>query len=378
MPAVCIVGGGYAGVRAARELAVRLDRTWSITLIDRGECHQLITRLPEVVAEKIQAHDACVPFARILQRRIHHLRAEVLAVDLPARRVETSEGSIDPDILVIALGTAPDFLGIPGAETHCLTVKSVRDAVRLRDTLQALRQSRTVTRVVIIGAGYTGTEVAGELSAPEYRVSEAGDLGWVDVRIVAEDSRLLPQASPQISASVQHILQRRNVPLHMGESVQSVDETGLQTESGERYGADLVVWAGQTRVAIAVHGGAGSDIPAAKFSVDPYLRVGSHDAIFACGDASLAYDYAHGRVSASSAQLALQQGDIVAQNIDSTVRGKPLREYRPRVLGEALSLGGSDAVAEVGGVLLSGRAAATVKRAALLRYLAGLSLPALA
>jgi NADH:ubiquinone reductase (H+-translocating) len=124
-----------------------------------------------------------------------------------------------------------------------------------------------------------------------------------------------------------------------------------------------------------VHGPARQLVSAGKIAVDPYLSVEGQERIFACGDASSAYDYAKGQVSASSAQLALQEGDVVARNIDAMVRGRPLREYRPRVIGEALSLGGDDAVAEVGGLLLFGRAAAVVKRAALLRYLAGLSFP---
>jgi NADH dehydrogenase FAD-containing subunit len=136
-----------------------------------------------------------------------------------------------------------------------------------------------------------------------------------------------------------------------------------------------VVWAGQTRLGIDVHGLSRQLVSEANIGVDAYLRVDGLDRIFACGDASSAYDYAKGQVSASSAQLALQEGDVVARNIDAMVRGRPLREYRPRVIGEALSLGGDDAVAEVGGLLLFGRAAAVVKRAALLRYLAGLSFP---
>lgn len=377
MPAVCILGGGYAGVRVARELAGRLDSAWTITLVDRGQCHQLITRLPEVVAGKIEGAEACLPFSRVLPRRVQFRLADVLGVDLKGCRVDTSEGTIRPDFLVIALGTAPNFLGIPGAESHCVTVKSVQDATRLRDSLVDLRSRLAAVRVVIVGAGYTGTEVAGELSADEYRGSPAGGSSWVDVRIVADDARLLPQASRRVSAAVERILRNRHVPLHLGQSVQSVDAAGLQTASGTRFEADLVVWAGQTRVAVSVQGSTRQSLPVGNIPVDPYLRADGLDTIFACGDASLAFDFAHDRVSASSAQLALQQGDVVARNIDATVRGRLLQEYRPHVIGEALSLGGDDAVAEVGGLLLSGRAAVAVKRAALLRYLAGLSFPAI-
>jgi NADH:ubiquinone reductase (H+-translocating) len=375
MPAVCVLGGGYAGLRVARELPGRLDHSWSITLVDRGECHQLITRLPEVVATKIPARDACIPFKDLLNRRVQHLRADIQAVDLATRRVHTSAGPLQPDVLVIAVGTTPDFLNIPGAATHSATLKSVQDAVRIRDKIAELRSGQPLVRVVIMGAGYTGTEVAGELSAPDYARRTGTGLGAVEVCIVSEDARLLPQASSRLSAAVERILRTRHIPLYLGQSVRRVDATGLETEGRDVFPADLLVWAGQTHVSFQVLGSAGSDAAGGKLRVDPYLQVGNDGSIFACGDVASVFDYARGSIAASSAQLALQEGQTVARNIGARADGRALEEYRPRSLGEALGLGGKDAAAEVGGLIVSGRAAAAIKRAALVRYLTSLSVP---
>jgi NADH dehydrogenase len=369
MPAVCILGGGYAGLRVARELPGRLDESWSITLVDRGDCHQIITRLPEVVAGGIPARNACIPFKKVLSRRVRHLRAEVQTIDIEARQVETSAGPLRPDVLVIAVGTTPDLFDIPGAAAHTTTLKSVSDAVRIHDTIEGLRSRQRVVHVVIVGAGYTGTEVAGELSAPDNDKWVGAARGTVHVRIVSEDAHLLPQASPRLSGSVERILLGRGIPLHLGQSVRRVDAAGLQTGSGEAFPADLVVWAGQTHVAFDALHPAGYEEPAGKLRTDPYLQVGNDGSIFACGDVASVFDYAKATVAASSAQLAVQEGQTVARNIGARAHEKALEEYRPRVVGEALGLGGKDAVAEVGGIILSGRAAAVVKRAALVRYL---------
>jgi NADH:ubiquinone reductase (H+-translocating) len=254
----------------------------------------------------------------------------------------------------------------------------VSDAIRIRDRIADLRSQQAVVRVVIIGAGYTGTEVAGELSALGSDRQGSKARARVDVRIVAEDVRLLPQASTQLSAGVERVLHRRNVPIHLGQPVKRVESHGLETTRGVWFSADLVVWAGQTRVASDVIHSFGRDMPAGKLRVDPYLQVSNSESTFACGDAALVYDYIRGSVAPSSAQLAIQEGETVARNIAARAEGRPLAEYRPRVLGEALSFGGGDAVAEVGGLLVSGRAAAAVKRAALVRYLAGLSAPSTA
>jgi NADH dehydrogenase len=234
-----------------------------------------------------------------------------------------------------------------------------------------------VVRIVIVGAGYTGTELAGELSAPDLDRGGFFHQGGLHVRIVSEDARLLPQASPRLSASVERVLRERNVPLHLGQSVRRVDETGIETDTGEMFPADLVVWAGQTYVSSRIGGPPGVEAPAGKLRTDPYLQVGNGEGVFGCGDVAWVFDYAKGTVAPSSAQLAVQEGDTVAGNIGAHARGGTLEEYRARVLGEALSLGGKDAVAEIGGVIITGRAAATIKRAALVRYLAGLSIPGL-
>lgn len=375
MPAVCILGGGYAGLRVARDLGRFLDRRWSVTLVDRGEYHQLITRLPEVVAGTIPAAEACIAFTRVLNSRVQHLRAEVQSVDLRTRQVETSATVLRPEVLVVAVGTTPDFLGIQGAAEYTTTLKSVTDAVHLRDTIARLRSRQPVVRVVIVGAGYTGTEVAGELSALGMERDGSEAQGKIDVSVVAEDVRLLPQASVRVSAAVEGVLRGRRVPLNLGQRVLQVDAHAVRTHSGEEFAADLVVWAGQTHVPCDVIQPTAQDTANGKLRVDPYLLLGEDGKAFACGDVASIFDYAKGKVAASSAQLALQEGETVARNIRALVMGRPMEEYRPRVLGEALALGGGDAVAEIGGIVLSGRAAAAVKRAALVRYLGSLSIP---
>lgn len=376
MPEVCILGGGYAGLRVARKLPGLLNETWSMTLVDRGECHQLITRLPEVVAGRISSRAALIPFSRVLSRRVRHLVADIREVDIETRRVATSEGLLCPDVLVVAVGTTPDFLGIPGAASYTSTLKSVSDAETIRNAIAKLRIGQALVRIVIVGAGYTGTELAGELSAQS--ASRTGRREWqgdLDVCIVSEDARLLPQASPRLGAAVEHMLRRRKVGLRLGQHIRLVDQTGLETATGERLAADLVVWAGQTYVSSRIIAPSSLEAPAGKLRTDPYLRTGNREDVFACGDVAWIIDYATGTVAPSSAQLAVQAGDTVARNIASAARGGPLEEYRPHILGEALSLGGNDAAAEVGGVVITGRAAAAVKHAALLRYLAGLSIP---
>jgi NADH dehydrogenase len=134
--------------------------------------------------------------------------------------------------------------------------------------------------------------------------------------------------------------------------------------------ADVVLWAAHSRAWPLCGNTARAGVDG-RVVVDPYLQAEGLSRVFVAGDTALAYDYVHDRVASSSAQLAVQQGALVARNLAAALEGRPLREYRPHILGEALSLG-RDGAAEVGGVVVTGRAALAVKEAALVRYLRSL------
>ncbi len=372
MSHVCILGGGYAGLRVARALPSMLGTRWSITLVDRNEHHQLLTRLPELVSGRIQRPSAEIAFARVLPPGVSHLQAEVIAVDTRSRNVMTAEGTMSADVIVFAMGTAPDIAPSSGGTDYVFTVKSVTDALHLRDALELMRRQQPVVRVLVVGAGYTGIEVAGELSAPSFQSDEDVPRGKVQVRILSEDSRLLPHASPRLSAAASRVLSGRGVPILLKRQVARISPGVIDTTSGERFEADLLVWAGQNKVSVTSSGGS-SSAPGGKISVDPYLAANSSGTFFVGGDAARIIDLRNGDLVPSSAQLAIQEAGLIARNIDALRRGKPMSEFRPRPLGEAVELGGHDAVAEIGGTILTGRAALALKRVALARYLSSLA-----
>ncbi|HEX6509472.1 MAG TPA: FAD-dependent oxidoreductase [Chloroflexota bacterium] len=374
MGRICIVGGGYAGLRVARSLRGRLDEQWDILLVDRSDCHQLISRLPEIVAGRVDPDKASVPFERVIGGQTRHLAADVHRVDLGSLTCRTSRGPLESDWLVVAAGSSADFLGVPGAEAFTFTLKSVGDAVSIRERLADLRSSQAEVQVVIVGAGYTGTELAGELSALPPVTESEKQLGRVNVKLVAADDRLLPQGNERMSRQIDRALRSRGIPIFLGVGVARADPRRVVLKDGTAFSADLIVWAAQSRGAASALAPQARQSADGRLAVDPYMRVEGHDRSFACGDAAFVYDYVKGMSAPSSAQVAVQEGEAVAMNLAAAIRGRSMREFRPHVLGEVISLGGHDGVAEVGGVLLTGRAAAAAKQAALLRYLAGLSL----
>jgi NADH dehydrogenase len=374
MPSVLVVGGGYAGLRAALTLDRYLSSEWEIDLLDRLPAHQLLTRLPEVVGGRLSPDQAQVPFSRVLPRRVQLIQADVTEIDSATRLVVAETGKWVPDRLLVALGSVPSFDSIDGARSRSMVLRSVSDAVALRSAIQALWTRPVSPHVVVVGAGYTGTEVAGELVALDRRTG--GAVAAMHVTIVAQDSTLLPHGNPELARVAERKLRDAGVRLILGVRVRSVDPESLTTEEGEVLTADVVVWAARSRAApelMTPPGGRGLDD---RVRVDPYLRAYGADGVYVLGDEGLAYDYSHDRPVAASAQLAVEEGRIAADNLVREIRGRPLREFRPRVVGEALSLG-DDGVAELGGIVVTGRAALAVKQMALARYLAGLGGPGL-
>lgn len=359
MASVGVVGGGYAGVRIVRALQ-RLHPDVQITLFDRLPAHQLLTRLPEVISGRLLPVRACIPFSAILGTA-RHISMDVHRID-PAECAVYADTAYTFDWLAITPGTTPAWHAVPGARLHTYPVKSLSDAVCLRAALS----SRHIRRVVVAGAGYTAVEVTGELTA-------IASSRQFEVTLAAPDLRLMPDGDTRVAKAVERVLRDRDIPLLLGRGIQAVEPGRLILDSGESLEADLVVWA---------MGGEGpSDIVSStrtradgKLGTDPYLRASGHERVFVAGDAGAIYDYAHDRPVASSAQMAVQEGTLVAHNISSGIVGAELLEFRPRPLGEAVELGGKDGVATVGGVVLTGRTALALKSAALANYLRGLGL----
>lgn len=369
---VAVVGGGYAGVSAARELSAVLPHAWSLLLIDRGSCHQLTTRLPDVIGGKVPPHQACIPYERILGRRVHHLQAEITALDPVTGRIDTTTGPLLAQWLVFALGSAPDFSGTPGASHYGYVVRTVQGAMVLRRRIEELATRRSVVRVGIVGAGYTGTEVAGELVAWDHRLQRAGAPARIQVTVVAQDRRLLPEGNARLARIAEHVLRRKGVSLLLGTPVAAIAADRIALSQGEEVTADVVIWAARSHVVLDTMGIALPTGREGRLRVDPYLRLAGYERVFAAGDDALVYDYRNDRVVRAAAQFAVQEGHVVARNIDREARGGKMEEFLPLDLGEALALGGRDAAAEVGGLVFSGRAALAVKQAALIRYLNGL------
>jgi NADH dehydrogenase len=365
MQRIVVAGGGYAGLQTALRVA-RSGQKCAIVVVDRNDSHQLITRLPELVGGRIRSDKILIPYRRLMGHEITHLQTDVTGFDPEGLAVETRAGRIQGAYLVIALGSSPDFRGIPGAAEHAYPVRSVSEGKILRQKLEQLVSQRDRVHVVIVGAGYTGTEVAGELAEWNRRL---GGPPPISVTVVAPESGLLSEADPRLGVAAERILREKGVRFRLRHEVTAVGHDRVFVQPGEPCRADVVIWAARAHAAGPRLPSVEAPLPDGRIPVDPYLRLAPYDRVYLVGDSAAPYNFQLDRVAPASAQMAVEEGRAVGSDIAGLLAGREPKEFRARTLGDALALGGRDGVADVGGVILTGRPAIAIKQAALLRYL---------
>ncbi len=378
---IVVVGAGYGGVGTALRLARLAGGQTTIHLVDGRAEHQLITRLHEVAAGRLAPAAAAVPLWVLLAGTSVQLRrAWVEGIDVQRGRVITSDGALEYDRLVLAPGSRTEYRGVPGASEMTLPLRTLEDAVRLREKLVTLLRGRPgraysgkggpQLTVLVVGGGYTGVELAAELADLRGRSSDALRVGLLEA-----GPRLLPQSDRWLGNEAAASLERLGVQVLLDCPCLAVDRSGVQVAGGH-IRADLVVWATGVRAPDLLREAGLQVNGIGRALVDRTLVSVGHPQVLVLGDAAAATD-CDGAELPPSAQMAVQQAARVADNLAAALVGRPAQAFVLRLDGEALSLGAHGGLARVGPLALEDTPAVLVKKAAAARYLVQLGGPAL-
>jgi NADH dehydrogenase len=374
---IVIAGAGYAGLHVALRLTARLRNNpeLELTLVDRHDYHQAITELPRVAGGTRAADAVRIPLQDLLATRVRFVETEINGFDLPGRRLLTGAGPIGWGRLVLALGSRPNDFAIPGLAERALSVYSASDAEQVWAAVsKALaaaavatdpgRQRRLAT-VVVGGGGATGVELAGELA--EVLPKVAGRHGLAPDRpavwLVEAGPTLLAGSSPQLIDKATRILSDLGVQVRTNAAIAAATDEGFRLTDGQLVQGGVFVWAGGVKAPELV---ADSGLPAGhngRVKVDRYLRVLDHPEIYVAGDLASVTDPRTGHVLPPLAQVALEEGETVARNLDAELRDKPLEAFTFHDKGFVVSVGTRRGVADVAGITSGGRLAHLLKDA---------------
>jgi NADH dehydrogenase len=375
---IVIAGAGYAGLHAALRLATKLrdDPGVELTLIDRHDYHQALTELPRVAAGTRAADAVRIPLERVLAERVRFVETEVVGFDLHDQALETKDGPVAYTRLVLALGSRPNDFAIPGLAERTISLYSVADAERVwaavNDAIRAAAEAagdpdrqRRLATVVVGGGGATGVELAGELAEMLPEVARGHGLAPDRPRVILVEAgpSILAGSPPGLIGRATEILGRLGVSVRTDARIAEATAEGLRLQDGELVRGGVFVWAGGVKAPELV---ASSGLPTGhngRVKVDQYLRALDHPEVYAAGDLASVVDLRSGHVLPPLAQVALEEAETVARNLDAELHGEPLEAFRFHDKGFIVSVGPRLGVADVAGITTGGRLAHALKDA---------------
>lgn len=357
---VVIVGGGFGGLKLANKLC---NSGFQVVLVDRNNYHQFLPMIYEVASAGLEPSSIAFPFRKIFQKRkdFYFRWADVTGVNAKENLIETSIGKLKYDYLVIASGTETNYFGNQNIEDVALPMKTVEEAMSMRNILLAnlerslttadLKERQALQNIVIVGGGATGVEVSGALSEmkrfvipkdyPEMEVHK------VNIYLIEASPKLLSAMSPQASANAEKFLRGMGVNVMLNTLVQDYREGKVILDNGMDIPTRNFIWvSGVTGTSFDNIGpellGRGR-----RIKVDEHNKVIGLDNVFAIGDVSIMTaekDYPNGHPQL--AQVAIQQGELLATNLKNMEKGKKLKPFHYRNLGSLATVGRNKAVAD--------------------------------
>jgi NADH:ubiquinone reductase (H+-translocating) len=376
---VAIVGAGFAGFNAARELSRLIGATTEIVVINSTDYFLYLPLMPQVTGGLVDSAHIRVSLLRRL-RKTRFVLGTVNHVDPGHKKVswagpEGASGEVGYDRLILTAGSVNKLLPIPGITDYAHGFRTISEAAYLGD--QIIRQLELAAvaadpaeraarcTFVVVGAGYTGTEVAahGQLLTTRLARSLPG-LAGQEIRWMLLDTapRLLPELDPRLSRTAERVLRRRGVEVRTGESIAEAGDGYVKLTTGVTVATQSLIWCVGVRPDPLVDG-LHLATNRGRLQVDEYMAVPGAPDIYACGDCAAVPDLTRpGQICGMTAQHAQRQGKLVARNVAASLGKGTARPYQHHDLGFLVDLGGLAAAANPLHIPLSGPAANAVTR----------------
>lgn len=365
---IVIVGGGLGGLELAFNL---VDDDYQVVLIDKNNYHQFPPLIYQVASGGLEPSSISFPFRRLFQGKkdFFFRMAKVESVNTDKKIINTTVGEIDYDYLVMAFGAKTNFFGNKDIEATTLPMKSVSEAMRLRNTIlrnlelalteEDPARKQALMNIVVVGGGASGVEIAGAVAEMKKNIIARDypdlDSSQMHIYLVNAVDRLLSAMDPVSSKRAERDLKELHVHIRQPQFATEYKDGILKTSAGLEIPTQTVIWVSGI-CANTVEGFPAESIGhAGRFLTDRFCRVKGVKDVYAIGDVSLVegddeYPLGHPQL----AQVAMQQAKTVAKNFKAMSKGKELKPFKYKNLGVMATIGRNHAVAEISGKKFGG------------------------
>lgn len=356
---VVIVGGGFAGLHLARRLSRMPEKR--VVLIDRQNHHQFQPLFYQVASARLEPANISFPFRKIFQRSpaVHFMLGEAQRIAPAENIIETSAGNVRYDQLVIASGCSTNYFGNAEIARHALPMKSTLESIEIRNRIllsferflsASPEEKAGLLNLVIVGAGPTGVELAGAFAEMKKYILPKDyphtDFSGFTVTLVEGGPETLGPMKPSSRKASLNYLTRMGVVFRPNTIVTAFDGATLTFKSGETIATRNVIWAAGVTGNI-IPGLVSAEVIRNRYRVDRYNKVMGYNNVFAIGDVAYMETPLYPKGHPQLANVAINQGKLLARNLRAMDKGGRLSEYEYRDLGSMATIGKHKAVVDL-------------------------------
>ncbi|AQP54112.1 FAD-dependent oxidoreductase [Vagococcus penaei] len=370
---VVILGAGYAGLRTVKELQKK-NLDIEIIIVNKNDYHYESTQLHEVAAGTEPADKICFNVSDVINKeKVKFIKDTVTKIDKDSRVVLLENtGELTYDYLVVALGFVSETFGIPGVDAYSLPLVDINTAEAAKRHLDATLANYQKSKdpqdlsIVVCGAGFTSVEYLGEITNRIPKLADKMNFPKEQVSITCIEAmpKLLPMFSEKLGGYGIDVLKKRGVDFKVGTPIKEIkDKTVVYEENGElkEIKANTIIWTTGVKGSPVI-GESGFDERRGRVMVEPDLTVTGYPEIFMIGDVSAVMDKDSGRPYPTTAQIALKQGDSVAENLRLTLNNQTTIPFEYKSLGTVASIGNNVGIGNVMGREVRGYMGSIMKK----------------
>ncbi len=366
-PRVVIIGAGFAGLKLARNL---YKHNFQVVLIDRNNYHQFQPLFYQVATSGLEPSSISFPLRKVFQniKNVFIRIAEVESIDSENKIITTTLGTVWYDYLVIATGATTNFFGMDSFATNGIPMKSVSEALYLRNTLLenferavtrlAKEEKQRLLNVVVVGGGPTGVEVCGALAEMRKFVLPKDypemDFNNMTITLVEANSHLLHGMSQKAGDKAVNYLTNLGVEVKLNHKVLNFNGAEVELEDKENFQTNTLIWAAGVKGQMPLGVEPDVVVRGNRIKVNRFNQIEGSDGIFAIGDIAYMetekYPNAHPQV----AQVALQQATVLAKNLLNIQKKKNLVPFEYNDKGSMATVGRNRAVVDLPKLKFSG------------------------